>query len=101
MLGVERGQIVFCNILFETEKGVSVFLEKCIFSNNYQNERIKLFYNDQFDRLLINKTKLKENLNIKEIEIIQKVGFRNKNKINYTLVKKSEKNERTKDGVYI
>lgn len=101
MLGIERGEIVYCNILFETEKGVSVFLEKCIFSNNYENERNKLFYNNHFDKLLINKTKLKEDLKIKKIQIIEKVGFRNKNQKKYTLVKKSEKQERTKDGVYI
>jgi len=98
---MENGQIVYCNLILKTLKGKIVKINKCVFSQPYEeNKRNCLKWNNAFDRILINKTKLKEDLTIEKIEIINKVGFIHKSN-NYSMAKQNDNNIRNKiTGAY-
>jgi len=98
---MEKGQIVYCNLTLKTIKGQIVKINKCVFSQPYEEKkRDFLNFENAFDRILINKTKLKENLKIEKIDVITEVGFIHKSN-KYSMVKQNDNNIRNKiTGAY-
>jgi hypothetical protein len=96
---MEKGEIVYCNLKLRRNNGVIVNLENCVFSLPYEGERILLKFDDMSDRKLIKKTKLKEDLKIEQINIIKKLGFKNKTN-SYIEVVKNNNNKRNIMGGY-
>ena len=96
---MKKGEIIFCNLYLKRKNGLVIQLKECVFSKPYEKERNVLEYNNANDRVLINKTNLKEDLIIESIEIIKSVGFKHKGNA-FSEVKKNDNNIRNAIGGY-
>ena len=98
-MNLEKGEIGIVNLKVRCKLNKTYFINDVIFSLPYEGERTKLFVSDSIDKRIISKIKKNEDLIILGIEVIKKVGFKNKNK-NYTtaIVHIEERNKIT--GAY-
>jgi len=67
---VEPGEIVYCNLTIEYKKK-NYILKEVVYKNTGE-----LFYN----KLILNKIKINEPVEVKNVEIIARLGFENKSK---------------------
>ena len=95
---VELGEIVYCNIKVYDGKNFHL-IEKIVFSNPYDFERLEFNANiaedNRYFKDINNKTKLK----IINIDIIERLGYRNKSK-GYTEVKANTEIRNKITGAY-
>jgi putative cell wall-binding protein len=96
---LEKGEIGIVNLKVRCKLNKTYFINDVIFSIPYEGKRTKLFMSDSIDKRIISKIKKNEDLIILEIEVIKKVGFKNKtNNFTSAIVHKEERNKIT--GAY-
>jgi len=86
---VELGEIVFCNLTI-IHKGKKHKIRNIVYKNDGN-----LFYESKY----LKKLKIKEPVNIENINIISRLGFENKSK-EYTEVKGSDEKRNKITGAY-
>ena len=73
---IEKGEIVFANLIFKNKKGIKIIVKEQIFSREYDGS-YKQVYTKQNDEAKIKSFGLKEDtLTLQKIDVIKSLGFK-------------------------
>lgn len=95
---VDLGEIVLCNIKVYDGKNYHL-IEKTVFSNPYENERLYFNIDNQEDKRYFRDIKNKSRLKIIDIDVISRHGYKNKSK-GFTEVKANTEIRNKITGAY-
>lgn len=96
---INPGEIVYCNLIFKTKKGLKVVSKHQVFGREYNSE-IKTSYKKDEDKYFMAKHGLKEDATLVDVEIISRHGFKNRTN-EFSVGARSEKDERQENGTFI